>query len=146
MSSHERVTSIPSGIRGICVLDAYLVLLGMALAMLGIADMDGTAWLDFSLAGVDGITWFIFGMLALVAVQLYVIQGVWNIESWAWGAMMVVLVGQVAILAGLIAWVLTGESMPISYADGVDRWAIPLVVLAGSAVYLFDKRDWFTEL
>lgn len=146
MSTHERVTSIPSGIRAICVVDGYLVLLGMALAMIGLADLDESAWLDFTLAGVEGISWMVLGMLVLVGVQLYIIQGVWNIKSWAWGAMLLVLVIQIAILAGLIAWVVTAQNMPISYADGVVRWALPLIALVGSVVYLFDKRDWFTDL
>jgi|GEM_PF-2359640 hypothetical protein len=146
MSSHERVTSIPSGIRAICVVDGYLVLLGMALAMIGLADLDSSPWLDFTVAGVEGISWMILGMLVLVAIQMYVIQGVWNIKSWSWTAMLGVLVAQIAILAGLIGWVLTGDSMPISYADGVVRWALPLIVLLGSVVYLIDKREWFTDL
>lgn len=146
MSSNERITSIPSGIRAVCVVDGYFILVGMAFAMIGLADIEGSTWLDFSLIGVKGLSWAILTMLILVLAQLYVVQGIWNIKSWAWPAALSMLGFQALILTGLVAWVLLGEDMPISYADGLLRWIVPLLFVVGAGLYLFDQREWFTEV
>ena len=143
MTAEEKITSVPSGIRAVCVINCYLLLQGMAFAMIGLSDLDRSGNIGFNLLGVEGIAFAILATLILIAAQLYTLGGVWQTKSWAWPASMAMFGLQLLLLGGMLVWSLTASDMPISYADGLFRWLVPLLVVGACAVYMFDQRDWY---
>ncbi|SNZ12387.1 hypothetical protein SAMN06269185_1681 [Natronoarchaeum philippinense] len=143
MTADEKLTSIPSGIRAACVADGYLVLLGMAFSMIGLSDMAEAGFFQFSFLSIDGIAWVIFAALILIVAQLYVIGGVWQIKPWAWTAGLVMFGAQALLFAGILVWVQLNSNVPVSYADGLIQWLVPLVVALGCLAYIFDQRSWY---
>jgi hypothetical protein len=143
MTAEEKLTSVPSGIKAVCVVDTYLILIGMALSMIGLSDLTKTGHIEFSLFGIEGVAYAILVSLILIGAQLYVVGGLWQFKSWAWAAGIGMLALQALLLGGLLVWSLTASAVPISYADGLFRWLVPLLFVGGSAVYMFDQRDWY---
>src|SRR6056297_240631 len=105
MTADEKLTSVPTGIRAACVVDGYLILFGMAFAMIGLSDMAGSGFFQFSFLSIDGIAWMMFAAMLMTGVQLYVIGGVWNIKSWAWPAGIAMFGGQAVLFLGALVWV-----------------------------------------
>lgn len=143
MTADEKLTSVPSGIRAACVVDGYLVLLGMAFGMIGLSDMADQGFFQFSFLSIDGIAWVIFATLVLVVAQLFVIGGIWEIKPWAWTAGIAMFGAQALLFGGILVWVQTNAEVPISYADGLIRWLVPLVAVIACLAYLFDQRSWY---
>jgi len=143
MTAEEKLTSVPTSIRAACVADGYLVLIGMALAMIGISDLADDGFFDVSFLSIDGIAWMILASLILVVVQLYIISAIWQIQPWAWTAGIVMLAGQALLFAGILVWVQTTANVPVSYADGLIQWLLPLVVSIACLASIFDNRSWF---
>lgn len=143
MTADEKLTSVPAGIRAACVVDGYLILFGMAFAMIGLSDMAGAGFFDFSFLSIDGLAWVIFATLLLIVAQLYVIGGVWNIKSWAWPVGLAMFAAQSILFLGILVWVQTNSSVPVSYADGLIQWLVPLIVSVACLVYIFDQRSWY---
>jgi hypothetical protein len=115
----------------------------MALSMIGLSDLTKTGHIEFSLFGIEGVAYAILVSLILIGAQLYVVGGLWQFKSWAWAAGIGMLALQALLLGGLLVWSLTASAVPISYADGLFRWLVPLLFVGGSAVYMFDQRDWY---
>ncbi|WP_256392035.1 hypothetical protein [Natronoarchaeum rubrum] len=143
MTADEKLTSVPTGIRAACVVDGYLILFGMAFAMIGLSDMAGSGFFQFSFLSIDGIAWMMFAAMLMTGVQLYVIGGVWNIKSWAWPAGIAMFGGQAVLFLGALVWVQTNSNVPVSYADGLFQWLVPLVITVACLGYIFDQRSWY---
>lgn len=143
MTADEKLTSVPAGIRAACVVDGYLVLFGMAFAMIGLSDMAAAGFFDFSFLSIDGVAWVVFASMALTVVQLYVIGGIWNIKSWAWPAALAMFGAQAVLFLGCLVWVQTNSNVPVSYADGLLQWLVPLAISVACLAYIFDQRSWY---
>lgn len=139
-ASDRRFASLPTGIRAICVVDAYLLLVAMAFSMMSISQVEGSlAYGGTSLVAAAG-----FGSVALVALQLWVLQGVWRAESWAWPAGLAMFGVQALAVTALLLSALTG-TVPVDFADGTLRWIPPLLAVVGCGAYLFGQREWFRD-
>lgn len=143
MTANEKLTSVPAGIRAACVVDGYLVLLGMAFAMIGLSDMSERGFFEYSFLSLDGIAWVILLTMILVVSQLYIIGGIWQIKPWAWTAGVAMLAAQALLFGGVLIWVQLNSEVPVSYADGHVRWLVPLALVVACLAYLFDQRSWY---
>lgn len=143
MTADEKLTSVPAGIRAACVADGYLVVFAMAFAMIGLSDMAAAGFFEFSFLSIDGIAWVIFAAMGLTVVQLYIIGGVWNVESWAWPAGLAMFAAQAVVFLGALVWAQTNSDIPVSYADGLFQWLVPLVISVACLAYIFDQRSWY---
>jgi len=143
MTADEKLTSVPAGIRAACVADGYLIVFGMALAMIGLSDLAGAGSFDFSFLSLDGLAWIMLVTMLLTAGQLYVIGGIWNVKSWAWPVGLAMFAGQAVLFLGCLVWVQTNSDVPVSYADGLIQWLAPLAIVVACLAYLFDQRSWY---
>lgn len=140
MTSSKQLASLPSGIKTVCVIDGYLVLIGMSFAMMGLAELGNRGYLEFG--GTETLAFFGMATIGVVGLQLWVLQGVWNVESWAWPASLAMFGLQALSMTVLLLYVATND-VAVGFVDGVLRWFVPLVAVIACAVYIYDQREWF---